>query len=113
VAADAFEQFALAALFALLPGWYAGFVGKHLVPGLVEVNDEFFPELFDGFAPRQLAFFDFVEFLFEPRVNVTSKMSSKLFTSSTLTRSPSMVGEKRPWFLVTYSRSTMVEIIEA
>src|SRR3989441_12273692 len=40
-------------------------------------------------------------------------MSSKLLTSSTLTRSPSIVGEKRPWFLVTYSRSTMVDMIEA
>src|SRR5467141_1201034 len=67
VAADAFEQFALSALFTLLPGRDAGFVGKHLVAGLVEVNDEFFPELFDGFAPRQLAFLDFVKFLFEPR----------------------------------------------
>src|SRR6266436_2477583 len=46
-------------------------------------------------------------------VNVTSKMSSKLLISSVLTRSPSMVGEKRPWFLVTYSRSTSVEMIEA
>src|ERR1700752_1912202 len=46
-------------------------------------------------------------------VNVTSKMSSKLLTSSMLTRSPSIVGENRPWFLVTYSRSTSVEMIEA
>src|SRR5437879_10201497 len=46
-------------------------------------------------------------------VNVTSKMSSKLLISSVLTRSPSMVGEKRPWFFVTYSRSTSVEIMEA
>src|SRR5467141_1416611 len=67
VAADALEQFALAALFALFPRGDAGLVGKHLVAGLVEVNDEFFPELFDGFAPRQLAFLDFVKFLFEPR----------------------------------------------
>src|SRR5258708_2409131 len=67
VAADALEQFALAALFALFPRGDAGLVGKHLVSGLVHVNDEFFPELFDGFAPRQLAFLDFVKFLFEPR----------------------------------------------
>src|SRR2546430_814745 len=67
VAADTLEQFALAALFALLPGRNAGLVGKHLVIGLVEVNDKFFPELFDGFAPRQLAFFDFVELFFEAR----------------------------------------------
>src|SRR6266850_1097253 len=67
VPADALEQFALAALFALFPRGDAGLVGKHLVAGLVEVNDEFFPELFDGFAPGQLAFLDFVEFLFEPR----------------------------------------------
>src|SRR5712692_7550270 len=67
MAADAFEQFALAALLALFPRGDASLVGKHLVAGLVEVNDEFFPELPDGFAPGQLAFFDFVEFLFEPR----------------------------------------------
>ena len=52
VAADAFEQFALAALFALLPRGNAGLVGKHLVVGLIEVNDEFFPEFLDRFAPR-------------------------------------------------------------
>src|SRR5215472_14496212 len=46
-------------------------------------------------------------------VNLRSKMSSKLLTSSLHTRSPSMVGENRPWFLVTYSLSTSVEIIAA
>ena len=46
-------------------------------------------------------------------VKPTSKISSKLFTRRTLTFSPSMVGANRPWSLVTYSRSTMVEIIEA
>src|SRR5438552_3636605 len=67
VAANAFEQLALAALFALFPRRDAGLIGKHLVVGLVEVDDEFLPELFDGFAPRQLAFFDFVQLFFEPR----------------------------------------------
>ena len=46
-------------------------------------------------------------------VKVTSKISSKLFTSSSLTFSPSMVGEKRPCSLVTYSRSRIVEMIDA
>src|SRR5258708_5360950 len=67
VAADAFEQFALAALFALFPRGNAGLVGKHFVIGFVEVNNEFFPELLDRFAPRQFAFLDLVEFFFEPR----------------------------------------------
>src|SRR5438445_145568 len=67
VAADALEQFALAALFALFPRGNASFVGKHLVVGFIEVNGEFFPKLFDRFTPRQLAFFDLVEFFFEPR----------------------------------------------
>src|SRR5947207_653302 len=47
VAANAFEQLALAALFALFPRRDAGLIGKHLVVGLVEVDDEFLPELFD------------------------------------------------------------------
>src|SRR6266851_105978 len=44
-------------------------------------------------------------------VKLTSNTSSKLFTSSTLTRSPSIVGVKRPWSLRTYSRSTIVKIL--
>src|SRR5260370_40817230 len=67
VAADALQQFALAAVFALFPRWNAALVRKHLVLSLVEVNDEFFPELSDGLAPGQFAFFNFIEFLFEPR----------------------------------------------
>src|SRR5439155_10158296 len=67
VAADAFEQFALAALLALLAGRDAGFVGKHFVAGLIQVNDEFFPKLFYGLAPVELAFFNFVEFFLEAR----------------------------------------------
>jgi len=113
VAADAFEQFALAALFALLPGWYAGFVGKHLVPGLVEVNDEFFPELFDGFAPRQLAFFDFVEFLFEPRGKRDVEDVFETLHQQHADALAEHGGREASLFLVTYSRSTMVEIIEA
>src|SRR5882724_3764606 len=66
VAADAFQKFALAALFALFPSGDARFVREHLVAGFVEINDEFLPELLDGFAPRQLAFFDLVELFFEP-----------------------------------------------
>src|ERR1700760_997208 len=41
-------------------------------------------------------------------VNVASNTSSKLFTSKSFTRSPSIVGVKRPWSLRTYSRSTIV-----
>src|SRR5690242_10762732 len=65
VAADAFEQFSLAALLAFLSGGNAGFVGKHLLGSFVEVHDEFFPEFLDGFAPVELAFFDVVEFFLE------------------------------------------------
>ena len=67
MAADAFEQFALAALLALLAGRDAGFVGKHFVAGLIQVNNEFFPKLFYRFTPVELAFFDFIEFFFEAR----------------------------------------------
>ncbi len=67
VPADALEQFALAAFFAFFPRGDAGLVRKHLVVGFVEVNDEFLPEFLDGFAPGQLAFFDFVELFFKPR----------------------------------------------
>src|SRR6267143_5646752 len=67
VAADAFEQLTLAALFTLFPGGNPGLVRQHLVVGLIEVDDEFLPELFDGFAPRQFAFFNFIELFFEPR----------------------------------------------
>src|SRR5229473_2086030 len=67
MSADALQQFALAALFAFLPGRYAGFVRKHLVAGLVQVDDEFFPELLDSFAPRELAFFNLIKFFLEPR----------------------------------------------
>src|SRR5580704_724676 len=67
VAADAFEQFAFPALFALLAGGDARFVGEHLIVGAIEIDDEFFPELFYGFAPGQLALFDFIEFFFEAR----------------------------------------------
>ena len=46
-------------------------------------------------------------------VKLTSSISSKLFTSSSATFSPSIVGVKRPWSLFTYSRSTIVEMIDA
>src|SRR6516165_9420366 len=46
-------------------------------------------------------------------VNLTSKTSSKLLMSSPQTRSPSIVGVNRPWSFFTYSRSTIVEMIEA
>jgi len=67
VAANAFEQFALAALFTLFSGRNASLVRKHFVVGLIKVNDELFPEFLDGFAPWQLAFFDFVQLFFKPR----------------------------------------------
>src|SRR6185295_18779522 len=60
VAADAFEQFALAALLAGLAGRDARLVREHLLVGPVEVHDEFFPEFLDGFAPVKLSFLDFV-----------------------------------------------------
>src|SRR3974390_367284 len=46
-------------------------------------------------------------------VNLTSNTSSKLLISSMHTRSPSIVGVNRPWSFFTYSRSTIVHIIEA
>src|ERR1700720_1204732 len=46
-------------------------------------------------------------------VNFTSNTSSKLLISSTQTRSPTSVGVNRPRSFFTYSRSTIVEIIEA
>src|SRR5712664_3915107 len=67
MAADSLQQLALAAFFALLTRGDARFVREHLVAGLVEINDEFLPEFFDGFAPGQLAFLDLVELFFEPR----------------------------------------------
>src|SRR5215813_7664287 len=67
MAADALKQFAFTALFALLARWNARLVGDHVVAGVAQINDELFPELADGVAPRQLAFFDFVELLLEAR----------------------------------------------
>src|SRR5258708_7424573 len=67
VPADPFQQFALPALFALFPGRNPGLVRNHLVAGLVQVHDEFFPELFHGLPPRQLAFFNLVQLFFQPR----------------------------------------------
>ena len=51
---------------------------------------------FTDCLPGQLAFFDFVEFFFQARRKTVSKMSSKAFTSSSVTFSPSSVGVKRP-----------------
>src|SRR6266481_2184921 len=67
VPADAFQQFALAALFARFPGRDARFVGEHFVAGAIEIHDKFFPEFLYRFAPVQLAFLDFVEFFFQAR----------------------------------------------
>ena len=67
VAADAFEQFALAALFAGFACRDARFVREHLLVGPVEVHDKFFPEFLDGFAPVKLSFLDFVKLFFEAR----------------------------------------------
>ena len=67
VAADAFEQFALPALLALLPGGNARLVGLHLALGLFEVLREAAIEFLDRFLPGQLAFFDFVELFFHAR----------------------------------------------
>src|SRR5258708_638000 len=67
VPADPFQQFALPALFALFPGRNPGLVRNHLVAGLIQVHDEFFPELFHGLPPRQLAFFNLVQLFFHPR----------------------------------------------
>jgi len=67
VPANAFEQFALAATFRTFCRWECRLCRKAFRRRLYRVNDEFFPELFDRFAPRQLAFFDLVEFFFEPR----------------------------------------------
>src|SRR6516225_7893787 len=46
-------------------------------------------------------------------VNFTSNTSSKLLISNPHTRSPSIVGVNRPCSFFTYSRSTIVEIIDA
>src|SRR6266481_1694256 len=67
VPADPFQQFALPALFALFPGRNPGLVRNHLVAGLIQVHDEFFPELFHRLPPRQLAFFNLVQLFFQPR----------------------------------------------
>ena len=67
MARDAFEQFALAAFFALLAGRDACFVREHLVIGFIEIGEEGHPEFLDGLAPGKFALFDFVELFFEAR----------------------------------------------
>ncbi len=114
MAADALKQFALAALFALLASGDAGFVGKHFVAGPVEIDDEFFPELFYSFAPVELAFLDFVELFFQPRgkghvknvLETLYQQNADAFAQHGRRRSD-------PAPCVTYSRSTIVEIMDA
>src|SRR5262249_41203595 len=67
VPADALEQLPLAALFALLAGRDAGFVGHHLVARTRQVHHELLPKLAHRVAPRKLAFLDFVELFLEAR----------------------------------------------
>ena len=67
VAADALEQFALAALLAFFARGDAGLVGIHLIGGFVEVHFEAVPEFFHRCAPGQFAVFDFIELFFEAR----------------------------------------------
>ena len=65
MAADAFQQLSLAAFFAFLPGSNARFVGQHFVGGFIQVQQERIPKFLYRLAPRQFAFFNFVEFFFE------------------------------------------------
>ncbi len=65
MAADALEQFSLAAFFALLPGGNAGFVRKHFIRGFIQVEQERIPEFLYRLAPRQFAFFNFVQLFFK------------------------------------------------
>src|SRR5262249_26347718 len=67
VAADALEEFALAALLTLLPRGNAGLVGLHLPLGLLEVELKALVESLDRFLPGQLAFLDLVELLLHAR----------------------------------------------
>ena len=96
VAADALEQLALAALLALLPGGNAGLVGLHLALGLFEVLREAAVKFLHGFRQGILPSSISSSSSSMRAVKPTSKISSKLLTSSTLTFSPSMVGENRP-----------------
>ena len=112
--ADALQQFALAALLALLPRGNAGLVRLHLALGLFQVLLEPChrtpsPTPSSGSLPSSISSSSSSMRAVKP----TSKISSKLFTSRSLTFSPSIVGVKRPWSLVTYSRSTIVEMIDA
>ncbi len=65
MAADALKELAFAALLALLSGRNTGFVRDHLFAGVVEIDGEAIPELLDRAAPGHLAFFDFVELVFQ------------------------------------------------
>ena len=67
VAADAFEQLALAALLALLACRNAGFVRLHFPFGLFQIILEAVVEVLDRLLPGQLALLDFVEFYFHAR----------------------------------------------
>src|SRR5260370_34819555 len=69
VAADAFEQLALAAFFAFLARGDAGLVGLHLALGLVGVFLEAVPDILYGWPPGQLALFDFLESLCAARAD--------------------------------------------
>src|SRR6185437_14720809 len=60
VPADALQQFALSAFFALLPGRNADLVGDHLLIGLHQVQHKFFPEAAHSLAPRHAPFLDLV-----------------------------------------------------
>src|SRR3984885_3209535 len=65
VAADALEQFSLAALLAFLPGRNARLIREHFVFGLIQVQKERIPEFPHRLTPRQFAILYFVEFFFE------------------------------------------------
>src|ERR1700683_5424975 len=67
VAADAFQQFTLAAFFALLPGRDARLVGFHRTAGFIQIHRKPVPELAYRGAPGELAFLDFVQLVFHAR----------------------------------------------
>src|SRR5580692_4778309 len=79
VPADPLQQFAFPALLTLFAGRNSRFVRHHLIAGLIQVHDEFFPEFPYRFSPRQLAFFDLVQFLFQPRREFHVKHIFKAF----------------------------------
>ena len=81
--------------------------------GVLQVLRELLVELGHGLAPLELAFLDLVELLFHARRVGDVEDSSKLSTSRSVTTMPSSVGWNLPPSFLTYSRSWMVDRIEA